>query len=138
MKVAFRIQFLVGWALGAGLAATVAGAYAQQSYPVKPVRLIVPLAPGGPSDILARTMAQKLTEGLKQSVVVDNRTGAGGTIGTDIAAKSPPDGYTMLLIAAATLTINANLYKKLPFDARKDLTPVSILAGALSCTRRCR
>jgi tripartite-type tricarboxylate transporter receptor subunit TctC len=105
-------------------------AYAQQAYPVKPIRLIVPLAPGGPSDILARTMAQKMTEGLKQSVVVDNRTGAGGTIGTDLAAKSPADGYTMLLIAAATYTINANLYKKLPFDARKDLIPVSILAGA--------
>jgi tripartite-type tricarboxylate transporter receptor subunit TctC len=91
---------------------------------------VVPLAPGGPSDILARTMAQKMTEGLKQSVVVDNRTGAGGTIGTDVAAKAPGDGYTMLLIAAATYTINANLYKKLPFDARKDLIPVSILAGA--------
>src|SRR6185436_8149833 len=74
--------------------------------------------------------AQKMTEGLKQTVVVDNRTGAGGTIGTDIAAKSPPDGYTMLLIAAATYTINANLYSKLPFDARKDLAPVSILAAA--------
>jgi tripartite-type tricarboxylate transporter receptor subunit TctC len=114
--------------LGACLAAT--GACAQSGYPAKPVRLIVPLAPGGPSDILARTMAQKMTEGLKQTVLVDNRTGAGGTIGTDVAAKSPPDGYTMLLIAAATYTINANLYSKLPFDARKDLAPVSILAAA--------
>jgi tripartite-type tricarboxylate transporter receptor subunit TctC len=94
------------------------------------VRLIVPLAPGGPSDILARTMAQKMTGGLGQPVVVDNRTGAGGTIGTEIAAKSPADGYTMLLIAVATYTINANLYPKLLFDARKDLTPVSILAAA--------
>jgi tripartite-type tricarboxylate transporter receptor subunit TctC len=107
-----------------------AGSAFAQPYPSKPIRLIVPLAPGGPSDILARTMAQKMTEGLKQSVVVDNRTGAGGTIGTDVAAKAPGDGYTMLLIAAATYTINANLYKKLPFDARKDLIPVSILAGA--------
>ncbi|HUP95115.1 MAG TPA: tripartite tricarboxylate transporter substrate binding protein [Burkholderiales bacterium] len=105
-------------------------ATAQQSYPTRPIRLIVPLAPGGPSDILARSMAQAITPGLGQTVVVDNRTGAGGTIGIDIAAKSPPDGYTMLLVAVATYTINANLYSKLPYDARKDLTPVSILAGA--------
>ena len=104
--------------------------HAQQSYPTRPIRLIVPLAPGGPSDILARSMAQAISPSLGQTVVVDNRTGAGGTIGIDIAAKSPPDGYTMLLVAVATYTINANLYSKLPYDARKDLTPVSILAGA--------
>lgn len=105
-------------------------AHAQAPYPSKPIRLIVPLAPGGPSDILARAMAAKMSEGLKQTVVVDNRTGAGGTIGTDIAAKSPPDGYTILLVAAATYTINANIYPKLPYDPRKDLFPVSILAAA--------
>ena len=104
--------------------------HAQTSYPSKPIRLVVPLAPGGPSDILARTMAQKMTEGLKQAVVVDNRTGAGGTIGTDIAAKAPPDGYTLLLVAAATYTINANIYSKLPYDPRRDLFPVTILAAA--------
>src|SRR4029079_5690921 len=71
-----------------------------------------------------------ISPGLGQSVVVDNRTGAGGTIGTDIAAKSPPDGYTMLLIALATYTINANLYPRLAYDSRKDLAPVIILAGA--------
>ena len=105
-------------------------AAAQQNYPVKPIRLVVPLAPGGPSDILARSMSQAISPSLGQSVVVDNRTGAGGTIGTDIAAKSPPDGYTMLLIALATYTINANLYLRLPYDSRKDLAPVIILAGA--------
>ncbi len=110
---------------------TSAGAvHAQTNYPAKPIRLIVPLAPGGPSDILARTMAVKLTESLKQAVVVDNRTGAGGTIGTDLAAKSPPDGYTLLLVASATYAINANIYAKLPYDSRKDLFPVSILAAA--------
>ena len=110
---------------------TSAGAvHAQTHYPAKPIRLIVPLAPGGPSDILARTMAVKLTESLKQAVVVDNRTGAGGTIGTDLAAKSPPDGYTLLLVASATYAINANIYAKLPYDSRKDLFPVSILAAA--------
>ena len=106
------------------------GGAAAQPYPTRTIRLIVPLAPGGPSDILARTMAQKMSESMKQTVVVDNRTGAGGTIGTDIAAKAPADGYNLLLIAAATYTINANLYKKLPFDARKDLAPVSVLAAA--------
>ena len=106
------------------------GAGAQQPYPSKPVRIIVPLAPGGPTDILARTMGQKLTESMKQPFVVDNRTGAGGTIGIDIAAKAPPDGYNLLLVAAATYTISANLYKKLPYDARKDMIPISILAAA--------
>ena len=103
---------------------------AQQSYPAKPIRLIVPLAPGGPSDILARSMAQVISPSLGQTVVVDNRTGAGGTIGIDIAAKSPPDGYTMLLVALATYTITANLDSKLPYTPRTDLTPVIILAGA--------
>ena len=101
-----------------------------QAYPGRPIRLVVPLAPGGPSDILARSMAQKLTEGLMQTVFVENRTGAGGTIGIDVAAKSPPDGHTLLLVAVATYTINANLYPKLPYDPHKDLAPVSILAGA--------
>ena len=101
-----------------------------QAYPGRPIRLVVPLAPGGPSDILARSMAQKLTEGLMQTVFVENRTGAGGTIGIDVAAKSPPDGHTLLLVAVATYTINASLYPKLPYDPHKDLAPVSILAGA--------
>ena len=116
--------------LFAGIVALAAHGVGAQGYPVKPIRLIVPLAPGGPSDILARTMGQKLTENLKQTIVVENRTGAGGTIGTDAAAKSPPDGYTMLLIAVASYTINASLYPKLPYDPYKDLEPVSILAGA--------
>jgi tripartite-type tricarboxylate transporter receptor subunit TctC len=114
---------------GACALAFAASASAQQ-YPSKPIRLVVPLAPGGPSDILARTMAQTMSPGLGQPIVVDNRTGAGGTIGVDIVAKSPPDGHTMLLVALATYTITANMYAKLPYDARKDLAPVSILAGA--------
>src|SRR4051812_7321930 len=106
------------------------GATHAQQFPSKPIRLVVPLAPGGPNDILARSMAQAISPALGQTVIVDNRTGAGGTIGIDIAAKSPADGYTMLLVAVATYTINANLYPKLPYDARKDLTPVTVLAGA--------
>ena len=130
MMIAFCRRFPWNRALGVCLAAATLAGHAQQNYPTRPIRLIVPLAPGGPSDILARTMAQKMSPALGQTVVVDNRTGAGGTIGTDIAAKSPGDGYTLLLIAAATYTINANLYSKLPFDPRKDLAPVSIMAGA--------
>jgi len=113
--------------LAAALAAASASA---QQYPSKPIRLVVPLAPGGPSDILARTMATTMSPSLGVQIVVDNRTGAGGTIGTDIVAKAPPDGHTMLLIALATYTITANMYAKLPYDPRKDLAPISILAGA--------
>jgi len=126
-KIIKLISYVVS---GLALVTLASAVSAQQNYPTRTIRLIVPLAPGGPSDILARTMAQKMSESMKQTVVVDNRTGAGGTIGTDIAAKAPADGYNLLLIAAATYTINANLYKKLPFDARKDLAPVSVLAAA--------
>ena len=118
------------WTIAALALSGIAPVSAQQNYPAKAIRLIVPLAPGGPSDILARSMSQTISPSLGQSVVVDNRTGAGGTIGIDIAAKSPPDGYTLLLVALATYTINANLYPKLPYDSRKDLAPVIILAGA--------
>lgn len=112
------------------VAAGILPAQAQQGYPSRQIRLIVPLAPGGPSDILARSMAQQLTESMKQTVFVDNRAGAGGVIGTDIAAKSPADGHNLLLMAVATYTINAGRFTKLPYDPVKDLKPVSILAGA--------
>jgi tripartite-type tricarboxylate transporter receptor subunit TctC len=111
-------------------AVTAGNALAQRDYPAKPIRLIVPFAPGGPSDILARTVAQKLTEAMKQTVIVDNRATASGTVGTDIAAKSPPDGYTMVLIGVGALTINAAMYPKLPYDTLRDLAPVSVLSSA--------
>lgn len=109
-------------------------AAAQQSggaamYPAKPIRLIVPQSPGGTSDILARTVAQKLSETMKQTVFVDNRPGAAATIGTNIAAKSAPDGYTMLLVGMGYV-VNASLYPKLPYDILKDLTAVTMLAAA--------
>ena len=105
-------------------------ALAQQAWPNRPLRLIVPLAPGGTSDILARTMGPLLTAGLGQPVVVENRGGAGGVVGVETAAKAPPDGYTMLLISSDTYTVNAGLFAKPPYDARKDLTPSSILASS--------
>lgn len=124
------MQRIFGFLAALVVAGVSAPLQAQQAYPTRQIRLIVPLAPGGPSDILARSMAQQLTDSMKQTVFVDNRAGAGGVIGTDIAAKSPGDGYTMLLMAVATYTINAGRYTKLPYDPLKDLKPVSILAGA--------
>jgi tripartite-type tricarboxylate transporter receptor subunit TctC len=100
---------------------------AAQSYPSKSIRFVVPFAPGGGNDILGRVVAQKLNEGFGVPVLVDNRGGAGGTIGTDVVAKSPPDGYT-LLINNVSLAVNATLFPKLPYDTLKDLEAVS-LAG---------
>ena len=101
-----------------------AAALAQaQSYPVKPVRLVVPFPPGGATDLVARTLSQKLTESWKQQVVVENRAGAGGNIGADAVAKSAPDGYSLLLNIQGQ-SISASLYRKLPFDAIKDFTPI--------------
>ena len=98
-----------------------------QNYPARPVRLVVPFPPGGGTDIVARTLAQKLSENFGQPVVVDNRAGANGIIGTDQAAKAKPDGYTVL-IAIAVHAINPTLYARLPYDTRADLLPVSLLA----------
>lgn len=112
------------------VASVAAGPASAQAYPEKPIRLVVPFGPGGPSDIIARTLAQKLTGSMKQTVFVDNRAGASGVIGTAFAAKSPPDGYTMVLIGVGVLTINAAMSPKLPYDTLKDLVPVSILSAA--------
>ena len=117
---------------GACLAAFALGAFAQQPYPNRPIRLIIPLAPGGTTDILARTIGPQLSSGLGQPVVAENRSGAGGVVGAEVAAKAPPDGYTILLISADTYNVNALVYQKLPFDARKDLKPVSVLAASPS------
>ena len=102
------------------------GTASAQQYPTKPVRLMVPFAPGGANDVVARIVAVRLSESLGQPVVVDNRGGAGGTIGADIVAKAPPDGHT-LLIASMGLAVNAVLYPKLPYDTLKDLTPVTMV-----------
>lgn len=97
-----------------------------QAYPTRPIRFIVPFPPGGGNDIVGRIVAQKLNEGLGVPVVVDNRGGAGGTIGTDLASKAPPDGYTML-VNNISLAVNATLIPKLPYDTLRDLAPVSLL-----------
>ena len=102
---------------------------AQPAYPAKAIRLVVPFPPGGTTDILARVAGQKITEATGQQVIVDNRPGAGGNIGTEIVAKAPPDGYTLLTDPGSTLTINPSLFTKLPFDPLKDFAPVTIIAA---------
>ncbi|HEV8310015.1 MAG TPA: tripartite tricarboxylate transporter substrate binding protein [Methylomirabilota bacterium] len=99
---------------------------AAESYPTKPVRLIVPFPPGGSNDIVGRMIAAQLGERLGKQVIVDNRGGAGGLIGTEIAAKSPPDGHTLLLVSVA-YTFNPSLYKQLPYDPIKSFVPVAML-----------
>jgi tripartite-type tricarboxylate transporter receptor subunit TctC len=104
-----------------------------QAYPAKPVRIVVSWPPGGSNDVVARVMAQKLTETLGQTFVVENRAGATGTIGSDLVAKSPPDGYTVL-VNSATHLANAHIYKKLPYDTMKDFTgilPLAVQVGML-------
>jgi tripartite-type tricarboxylate transporter receptor subunit TctC len=103
---------------------------AQEGYPNKAVRFIVPYPPGGSSDVLARVIAQKLTDGLGRQVVVENRPGATGNIGHEVAAKSSPDGYTVLLTTKSQLVNNPYLYRKLPFDPLNDFSLLSLIANA--------
>ena len=99
-----------------------------QHYPTRPIRLVVPQSAGGSTDLVARPLAQRVAEAMKGSVVVDNRPGAGSTIGTDIVAKAPPDGHTLLAVAAS-FTMSPSLYKKLPFDPVNDFAPISLLSS---------
>lgn len=112
--------------LTAGLVAMVNIANAQ-SFPVRPIRWIVTYPPGGPTDVIARAVGSKLAAAWGQQIVIDNRAGAGGIIGTELAAKAVPDGYTLLFGTSAGLTINPALSNKLPYDAVKDFAPVSLL-----------
>ena len=111
----------------AALLFAAAGACAQ-SYPAKPIRIVVPFPPGGPADILSRTIGQNLAESWGQQVVIDNRAGAGGNIGAEIVAKAPPDGYTLLMGFVGTHAINASLYRDMPFDPVRDFEPVGRVA----------
>jgi len=110
----------------AALASTVIFAAAHaQDYPAKPVRIVVPYSAGGNADILGRTLAQKLGDALKQPFVVENRAGANGGIGTDLVAKSAPDGYTLLVTASGPIVVNPTLYANVPYDPVKDFAPIS-------------
>lgn len=102
---------------------------AQSGWPNKPVRIVVPFAPGGTTDILARAVAPELSKAFGQQFVVDNRAGAGGNVGADLVAKSPADGYTILMGTVGTHGINKSLYAKMPFDPQKDFAPITLVAG---------
>lgn len=115
--------------IGAGVLALFAGGASALEYPVRPVRLIVPFAPGGASDVLARPVAQKLGEALGQQIVVDNRPGAGGNIGMGIAAGAAPDGYTLLAVTSS-LVLNPSLYSAVPYDPVRSFIPISKIAAA--------
>jgi tripartite-type tricarboxylate transporter receptor subunit TctC len=111
------------------LAAFAATSAFAQTYPSKPIHLIVPFPPGGASDLTARTLGQKMGENLGQPVVIDNKPGANGVVGIDVAAKSPPDGYTLLLTDRGSLTVNPWLYQKLAYDPVKDFAYVGIITN---------
>jgi tripartite-type tricarboxylate transporter receptor subunit TctC len=113
-------RFIAAFALTAA-----AGIACAQEYPTKPVTMIVPWPPGGPSDIAARPLAKGLTETLGKPFVIENRGGASGNIGTAVVAKSAPDGYTLLVTSSSPIVINPSLYKNLPFDPQKDLAPIT-------------
>jgi tripartite-type tricarboxylate transporter receptor subunit TctC len=124
-----RRQFLIDSGLvTAGLVLPLAAA-AQTAWPTKPVRIVVPFAPGGTTDILARVLAPELSKVFGQSFVVDNKAGAGGNIGAELVAKSPADGYTLLMGTVGTHGINKSLYSKLPYDPQKDFAPITLVAG---------
>ncbi len=121
MKKALAVLFSL-------LTLALAGAANAQAYPAKPVRLLVPFAPGGTTDVLARLVAQKLADALGQQFVIETKPGAGGNIGTELAVKSAPDGYTLVMSFDGTMAINPNTYAKMPFDAQKDLVAVANVA----------
>ncbi len=114
-------------ALALGLLAAPTGA-AAQAWPLRTVKLVVPFPPGGPLDTIGRAIAQKLTVAWGQSVIVENKAGAGGNIGADFVAKSPPDGYTVVMGALSTHAVNPSLYAKMPYDAQKDFAPITLVA----------
>jgi tripartite-type tricarboxylate transporter receptor subunit TctC len=118
---------VLSFALVAGIAALLAlfaGAAHAQPYPNRPIRLIVPFPPGGATDVYARVVQARLGEALGTSILVDNRGGAGGMIGAEMVAKSPPDGYTLLLGNIANMAMNVGVYKSMPYDPQRDLTPI--------------
>ena len=124
-SIAKVIAAIAAWA---GILVSPTAALAQSDYPNRPIKLIVGFAPGGSTDIVGRIVAQRLGERLGQTVVVENRAGAGGTIGADATAKAPPDGYTLTLGTTSTHAIAAGAYSKLPYDPVTDFTPISLVA----------
>ncbi|HYC44581.1 MAG TPA: tripartite tricarboxylate transporter substrate binding protein [Burkholderiales bacterium] len=114
----------------AALACSIPAAHAQTNYPARTIRFIVPFTPGGSADIFARPVAQKMSESMGQQVVVENRPGSGGVVGTEVAAKAAPDGYTLMMGLTANMAVNPSLYPKLPYDPLRDFAPVTLVASA--------
>ena len=127
MPIAARVSLVTIVALGAFV--SVPAAHAQQ-YPTKPIRLVVPFQPGGFADVFSRIIGAKMNESWGQQVIVDNRTGAGGNIGSDIVAKAPPDGYTLVMGTIGTHAVNATLFSKLPYDPVRDFTAIAFVVEA--------
>jgi tripartite-type tricarboxylate transporter receptor subunit TctC len=126
------MSMVARWGLGVLCllgACAVQGSVLAQSYPSRSIRVIVPFPAGGPLDIAARDVADKWAGSLKQNVVVENRPGAAGNLGSDLVAKAAPDGHTLLVTLSTTLTVNPSLYKTMPFDTPRDLRPISILTS---------
>jgi tripartite-type tricarboxylate transporter receptor subunit TctC len=117
------------WAVGLGVGALIASVAEAQPYPAKPIRIVVPIPPGGAPDVTARVVGARLAERLGQAVVIENRTGSNGNIAGDLVAKAAPDGYTLLLGQDTLITVNPHLYGKMPFDPLKDLVPVATLSS---------
>ena len=124
------LQGLLLAVIGFGVTFGICGSAAAQPYPNRPIKLVVPYPPGQGTDVLARTIAERVSASIGQPIVVENRPGAGANIGTDFVAKAAPDGYTLLMGTNATHAMNAAMYPALPFDPVKDFAPV-ILAGTL-------
>lgn len=128
MRFWFSKKMVAGLLASVGVVALAQPAAAADDWPKQPIRMVIPFAAGGGTDILGRLLAQKLSEGLGQTVVVDNRPGAGGSVGTAEVARAKPDGYTILLGSSSTHGINPVLYSNLPYDAVKDFQPVALIA----------
>jgi tripartite-type tricarboxylate transporter receptor subunit TctC len=116
----------IGMLATAFAVATVPAAAQAQAWPVKSLRIVVPFAPGGSTDIVARALETRASEGLGQTVVIENRAGAGGNIGAEVAARAAPDGYTLFMGHVGTLAINPALYRKLPYDPIRDFAPITL------------
>ncbi len=125
-----KLMAAAAWTALAVLSGASAQATAQDNFPSRQMRIIVPFAPGGATDMLARLLAQKMGESFNQSVIVENKPGAGGNIGAEAGAKAPPDGYTLTLAAAGFMAVNPSVYSKLGYDSVKDFQPISLLVNA--------
>src|SRR6476661_4153086 len=120
-------RWLQHHAVAATIACVAAGSACAQTYPAKPLRMMVPFAPGGGTDVIARYLAAGMSESMGRQVVVDNRGGANGIIGTEIVARAPADGYTLLFVSSPH-SVNPSLYPKLPYDTVRDFAPISLVA----------